>query len=67
MVSKAVFTRRISADVAGSIAISLYARYISNTIILVNEGFVKCLVVFTNELTKCVVNVAKAMGICFGD
>lgn len=57
MVSKAVFARRVSADIAGGISIGLYACNISNTIIHVNEGFVKGFVVFTDKLTKGVVNV----------
>lgn len=55
MVSKAVFSRRISADIAGGIAIGLYACNISNTIIHVNEGFVKGFVVLTDKLTERVV------------
>ena len=55
MVSKAVFSRRISADIAGGIAIGLYACNISNTIIHVNEGFVKGFVVLTDKLTEGVV------------
>ena len=47
---------RRSADSSSSVSIGLSRSYITTSIILVNEGFVKRFVVFAYQLTKIVVD-----------